>query len=105
MARRAGAPAELDLDAAGGPSIPVAQVPSGEVTMADASATNPAPRPPVRVDAEGLRRLIGRLFSAAGLSERAAKMMADALVEADLEGLSSHGVMQAEVYLERLKRG
>lgn len=73
--------------------------------MADASATNPAPRPPVRVDAEGLRRLIGRLFSAAGLSERAAKMMADALVEADLEGLSSHGVMQAEVYLERLKRG
>jgi LDH2 family malate/lactate/ureidoglycolate dehydrogenase len=65
-----------------------------------------SPSPPrVRVDAGALTGLLGKLFRAAGLSEAAAATIAAALVEADLEGLPSHGVMQAEVYLERLRRG
>lgn len=57
------------------------------------------------VDTALIRGFLSRLFSAAGLSEKAASTMAEALVEADIEGLPSHGVMQAEVYLARLKAG
>lgn len=55
--------------------------------------------------AKDYRRLITALFAAAGLSARAAAQMAEALVEADLEGLPSHGTMQAETYLRRLVAG
>ena len=60
-------------------------------------ATSPGAKPPVRVDAAGLQRFVKELFRAAGLAEAAAATMAEALIEADLEGLSSHGVRQAEV--------
>lgn len=62
-------------------------------------------RPPIRIDARKLGGFITRLFAAAGLSQRAASQMSEALIEADLAGLSSHGVMQAEIYLKRLQRG
>ena len=45
------------------------------------------------------------LFHATGISEKASTTMAEALVEADLAGLPSHGVMQGEVYLARLRAG
>lgn len=64
-----------------------------------------AARPPVRVDAGRLSAFVAKLFKAVGLTDRAAARIADSLVEADLAGLGSHGVMQAEVYLARLKRG
>jgi LDH2 family malate/lactate/ureidoglycolate dehydrogenase len=67
--------------------------------------TPASPTPAVRVDAEVVAGLLGKLFAATGLSDAAAAAIAEALVEADLEGLPSHGVMQAEVYLERLRRG
>lgn len=57
------------------------------------------------LEAAQVRELLRRLFAAAGLSADAAIQISDALVEADLEGLPSHGVIQAEVYLERLRRG
>lgn len=64
-----------------------------------------SPQGPVLVDARQLTRLLAALFRAAGLSGTAAATMAGALVEADREGLASHGVMQAEVYLDRLRLG
>ncbi|MER2534023.1 MAG: Ldh family oxidoreductase [Rhizobiaceae bacterium] len=60
---------------------------------------------PRRFPVERVRDLLASLFAAAGLSAAAARTMGEALVEADVEGLPSHGVMQAEVYLARLKAG
>lgn len=64
-----------------------------------------AAKPPQRLKVEDIRDFLQRLFAAAGLTAQAARTMAEALVEADMEGLPSHGVMQAEVYLARLKVG
>jgi LDH2 family malate/lactate/ureidoglycolate dehydrogenase len=57
------------------------------------------------VAADALTRFVARLFAAAGLSDRAAAEVASGLVEADLEDLSSHGVMLVDMYVERLRRG
>lgn len=66
----------------------------------------PPPSPSGRaVAASALRARLARLFAAGGLSPDAAAQMAEALVEADLDGIPSHGTMQAPVYLERLRRG
>lgn len=70
--------------------------------MAD---TTPTPPAPVWLGAEQMRDLLADLFEAAGTSAAAARTMGEALVEADLEGLPSHGVAQAEIYLERLLLG
>jgi LDH2 family malate/lactate/ureidoglycolate dehydrogenase len=60
---------------------------------------------PITVLASDYQTFIAALFRAAGLSEPAAARMGAALVEADLEGLPSHGTMQAETYLRRLMGG
>ena len=49
--------------------------------------------------------MVARLFGAAGMAEQAAVTVAEGLVEADLEGLSSHGVLLVEMYLDRLLGG
>lgn len=61
--------------------------------------------PPDGVAASDLSRFVTRLFIAAGLSAAAAAEIANGLVEADLEGLSSHGVMLVDMYIERLRQG
>jgi LDH2 family malate/lactate/ureidoglycolate dehydrogenase len=55
--------------------------------------------------ATDLTSLVARIFAGAGLKEADAHRVARGLVEADLEGLSSHGVMLAEMYVERLRAG
>lgn len=57
------------------------------------------------VSAASLSEFVARLFSAAGLSSVAATAVAHSLVEADLEGLSSHGVMLLDMYIDRLRKG
>ena len=57
------------------------------------------------IPADALAGFIAALFMAAGVSRRAAAIVADGLVEADLEGLASHGVMLTDMYLERLQKG
>jgi LDH2 family malate/lactate/ureidoglycolate dehydrogenase len=57
------------------------------------------------VSADDLSAFVTRLFTAVGLSETAAAAVARGLVEADLEGLSSHGVMLVDMYVERLRQG
>ena len=60
---------------------------------------------PHRISADDLTALVGRLFVAAGLSREAASTVAGGLVEADLEGVPSHGVMLVDMYLDRIRRG
>jgi LDH2 family malate/lactate/ureidoglycolate dehydrogenase len=60
---------------------------------------------PVAVPAARLIEFVARLFAAAGVPEAAATSVAEGLVEADLEGLSSHGVMLIDMYIERLRKG
>jgi LDH2 family malate/lactate/ureidoglycolate dehydrogenase len=59
----------------------------------------------LQIAADDLRDLVARLLRAAGASGQAANIVADGLVEADLMGLRSHGVMLADMYIERLRRG
>lgn len=59
----------------------------------------------VTVSAGQLAGLVRRIFIAAGLSETAAQTVADGLVEADLEGLASHGVMLVDLYVDRIQAG
>lgn len=57
------------------------------------------------VPADVLGQFVAELFEAAGLSTQAARRVADALIEADLSGRGSHGVLQADRYLARLMAG
>ena len=54
---------------------------------------------------ERLCGFIAELFVAAGVSAAAAARVAEGLVDADIEGLSSHGVMLVDMYVERLRQG
>lgn len=60
---------------------------------------------PFTVSSEALRALVARLFTATGLSADAARRVADGLVEADLDGVPSHGVMLVDMYLGRIRQG
>jgi len=60
---------------------------------------------PIPIAADQLSALVARLFVAAGVPDTAAKVVAGALVDADLEGQSSHGVMLVEMYLDRIRKG
>jgi LDH2 family malate/lactate/ureidoglycolate dehydrogenase len=59
----------------------------------------------IKISAHDLRALVTRMLVAGGVSSDAAARVADGLVEADLEGASSHGVMLLDMYLERIRRG
>lgn len=60
---------------------------------------------PIPVSADDLIAFVSRIFVAAGLTETAASTVADGLVQADLDGLPSHGVMLVDLYVERLRGG
>ncbi len=59
----------------------------------------------ITISAERLSALVTRIFVAGGLPERSAQMVAQGLVDADLDGLASHGVMLVDMYLERIRQG
>jgi LDH2 family malate/lactate/ureidoglycolate dehydrogenase len=59
----------------------------------------------VAVPSEELVALVARIFVAAGLPYDAAQVVAQGLVDADLEGLPSHGVMLVDMYLNRIRAG
>jgi len=60
---------------------------------------------PVDISAEELTGLVAGIFAAVGLRDRDAQRVARGLVDADLEGLPSHGVMLADMYVDRLRAG
>lgn len=60
---------------------------------------------PIVIAAADLIAMVARLFVAAGVNDESAKTVAEALVQADLEGLPSHGVLLVDLYLDRLRAG
>ena len=48
---------------------------------------------------------MARLFIAAGIPPHNAQTVAEALVDADLDGQASHGVMLVDMYLDRIRKG
>jgi LDH2 family malate/lactate/ureidoglycolate dehydrogenase len=59
----------------------------------------------VSLSTERTARFMAGLFARAGLTEAAAAQMGQAMVDADLAGLPSHGLSQAEMYIRRLLLG
>jgi LDH2 family malate/lactate/ureidoglycolate dehydrogenase len=59
----------------------------------------------VRIDPDQLRRFATAVYVAAGMAEAEAGLCADTLVQADLWGHQSHGVMRLSWYVARLKAG
>jgi LDH2 family malate/lactate/ureidoglycolate dehydrogenase len=57
------------------------------------------------VQANGLRDYCNQLLQKAGLPQDEAFIVADALVEADLAGIGSHGVSRMSVYLKKVRIG
>ncbi|HEV2508740.1 Ldh family oxidoreductase [Bosea sp. (in: a-proteobacteria)] len=58
-----------------------------------------------RYPAEVLSRFAAALLAAAGTPPDNAAVVAQALVDADIEGLASHGLLQLPMYLERIAQG
>ncbi len=58
-----------------------------------------------RVDHQRLRALCVELFRCAGLSDAHATIVGEALVETDLRGVYTHGVIRLPFYVRRLREG
>jgi LDH2 family malate/lactate/ureidoglycolate dehydrogenase len=58
-----------------------------------------------RVMAPELEGFCASIFNAVGIPEKDAKLVSRNLVEADLRGLSSHGVMRVPIYVKRIESG
>lgn len=58
-----------------------------------------------RIDARTLTNVCRAIFSACGMSEADAALVAETLVVADLRGVHSHGVLRVGEYVEKLRGG
>src|ERR1700675_5057523 len=58
-----------------------------------------------RVDANRLIDFATAVYASAGMPEADARLVADTLVQADLWGHQSHGVLRLGWYLERIRNG
>ncbi len=58
-----------------------------------------------RYDAEVVKKLVSDIANRAGVSEGDALLFADALVEADVQGTSTHGVSRLNIYVRRIRKG
>ncbi|MGH2884725.1 MAG: Ldh family oxidoreductase, partial [Solirubrobacteraceae bacterium] len=58
-----------------------------------------------RVSTDALVSAVAEVFNGVGVSARAARTVAGALVESDMRGMPSHGVMLVPMYLDRLRAG
>jgi LDH2 family malate/lactate/ureidoglycolate dehydrogenase len=59
----------------------------------------------VRIPAPDLLAATARVFAALGLPEAAAAAVAEGLVDGDMRGIPSHGVMLVPMYAERIRAG
>jgi LDH2 family malate/lactate/ureidoglycolate dehydrogenase len=64
-----------------------------------------SPEPEARIPPAALAAFVATLFEARGVPAADAALIADSLVQADLWGHQSHGVLRAPWYLERLRQG
>src|SRR6516162_1907219 len=58
-----------------------------------------------RFPAQPLKQFVSRIVSAVGAPAGDAEILADALVEADLSGTSTHGVSRLAIYVKRIENG
>jgi len=58
-----------------------------------------------RYQPQEMRDLTARLATAAGVAAHDAAILADALVDADLQGVSTHGISRLNIYLQRIEKG
>ena len=56
-------------------------------------------------EAEALRSFCKKVFLKTGLSQENAEIVSDSLIEADLRGVNTHGIMRVPIYVKRLKLG
>src|SRR6478672_3405721 len=54
---------------------------------------------------DSLDQLLVAIASKCGVSEPDAQILADALVDADLHGMSTHGVSRMNIYMRRIQKG
>ncbi|MDE3000297.1 MAG: Ldh family oxidoreductase [Gemmatimonadota bacterium] len=66
---------------------------------------NVPPKDGIRVAAEDLRRLVCAIYEAVPLPAEHARLIADLLVDTELRGVVSHGVMQVERYVRSFQEG
>ncbi len=59
----------------------------------------------VLVRAEAARSFCQQVFEEAGLPKEDAFLVADALIDADLRGVSTHGLVRFPIYVTRLRKG
>ena len=59
----------------------------------------------MRIERQAMCGFVARLFGAVGLPEEEAGYVAETLVEADEQGIASHGVMLVPMYLDRIRNG
>ncbi|MFG3701083.1 Ldh family oxidoreductase [Micromonospora sp. NPDC047620] len=64
-----------------------------------------APDFPSTVPVRWLTDAVASVFGALGYSERAAGLVAGSLVDADMRGIPSHGVMLLPMYVDRIRAG
>lgn len=60
---------------------------------------------PLRYDWKRLQGFCAQVFERAGVSAEQAGIVADSLIQADLRGVESHGVVRTAIYLKRVEAG
>lgn len=60
---------------------------------------------PIRLPAEELSKYCSKIFMALGMTPQEARLVTECLVQADLRGISSHGVTRMGIYAKRLRLG
>jgi L-2-hydroxycarboxylate dehydrogenase (NAD+) len=70
-----------------------------DTTTTDRATTN------LRASASDLAGFVARAFVAAGLPKADAQILSDLMVEADLRGSDTHGVIRLPLYVRRLRAG
>jgi hypothetical protein len=58
-----------------------------------------------RYDPDDVREVVAEIAKAAGVPEQDAETLADSLVDADINGLSTHGVSRVNIYTRRIQKG
>jgi LDH2 family malate/lactate/ureidoglycolate dehydrogenase len=59
---------------------------------------------PNRFDWEKLQQFCYQVFNNAGVSKENAETVAESLIQADLRGVDSHGVVRTAIYIERIEK-
>lgn len=60
---------------------------------------------PDRFPPDQVRQLVTAIVSKAGVRKKDAAILADALVDADVHGTSTHGVSRVDIYVRRIQKG